>query len=430
MTFSDDERALLDGRRGRAHQKAMELLVRYAEALGAERFVDTNNVAGVPGSSTLFLKNYYQQHAGDGGYEAIYSLYDLDADEIMPVPKADAYCCHLQGGMDPENWAELGMSAEAHAHFQEDEAEVAARGIQILKTCTPYLAGNVPVKGEHCAWMESSAVVFCNSVLGARTNTEGRESTSAAMLTGKIPDWGFHRDEFRVATHRIEVEVPVESVMDWGMLGYFTGYAVEENIPVITGKIGQPNLVRHKHFGAAAASSGGVEMYHMVGITPEAATLEMAMGPRKAATAIRYGPAERRATYERLNSVGASTSVDYVMLGCPHASIEQMWEAARLLEGKKLHSGCRLWIFTSRSVKSVADLNGYTRAIQDAGGLVMTDTCSAISRAVPKGTKVVALDSAKQAHYLPAMANVEAWFGSTEDCIQAALAGRWSGECR
>ena len=75
----------------------------------------------------------------------------------------------------------------------------------MLKTCTPYLAGNMPVKGEHCAWMESSAVVFCNSVIGARTNTEGRESTSAAMLTGKIPDWGFHRDEYRHGTHLIEV---------------------------------------------------------------------------------------------------------------------------------------------------------------------------------------------------------------------------------
>src|SRR5579872_4852415 len=428
MRLTGDEQAMLDGERGAAKQKAMELLVRYAEVLGAERFVDTNNVAGVPGSSTLFLQNYYKQHFGDGSYQAIYSLYDLDSSEIVPVPKVNSYCCHLQGGMDPENWAELGMSPEAHEHFQKDEAEVAARGIQILKTCTPYLAGNVPVKGEHCAWMESSAVVFCNSVLGARTNTEGRESTSAAALTGKIPDWGLHRDESRYATHRVDVQVPVASVMDWGMLGYFTGYAVEENIPVLTGPISQPNLTRHKHFGAAAASSGGVEMYHMVGITPEAATVEAALGPRRPLVSMSYGPKERRETYERLNSVGRNPNVDYVMLGCPHASIEQMWEAARFLEGKKPHSSCRLWIFTSRSVKSVADLNGYTKTIQDAGGLVMTDTCSAISRAVPPGTKVVALDSAKQAHYLPAMVGIEAWFGTTEDCIHAALTGRWNGD--
>src|ERR1700687_5982387 len=428
MTLADDEKAMLDGAGGADRQKAMDLLVRYGEALGAERFVDTNNVAGVPGSSTLFLQNYYQKHAGAGGYEAIFSLYDLDSDVIVPVPKAQAYTCHLQGGMDPELWAEQGMSREAFQHFREDEAEVAGHGIQLLKTCTPYLAGNVPVKGEHLAWMESSAVVFGNSVIGARTNTEGRESTSAAMLTGKIPDWGFHRDDYRYGTHRIEVQAPVESVMDWGMFGYFTGYAVEENIPVITGACSQPNLVRHKHFGAAAASSGGVEMYHIVGITPEAATLEMALGPRKPVATIPYGPPERRAIYDRLNSIGRDPNVDYVMLGCPHYSIEQMWEAARLLEGKKIRSGCALWIFTSRSVKTVADMNGYTKTIQDGGGLVMTDPCSAISRGGPEGTKVVALDAAKQAHYLPAMMGIEAWFGTTEDCIRAALTGRWNGE--
>ena len=430
MILTDDEKAMLDGAAGPAKQKAMDLLVRYAEALGAERFVDTNNVAGVPGSSTLFLQNYYQQHGGTATYEDIFSRYDLDSEETVPIPKASAYCCHLQGGMDPQLWAEQGLSQKAYEHFREDEAAVAAHGVQLLKTCTPYLAGNVPVKGEHCAWMESSAVVFCNSVIGARTNTEGRESTSAAMLAGKIPDWGFHRDEYRHGTHRIEVDVPVENVFEWGMLGYFVGEAVEENIPVLTGALGQPNLIRHKHFGAAAASSGGVEMYHIVGITPEAATLEMAFGPRKPLATIRYGASERRRTYEQLNRNSGNTNVDFVMLGCPHYSIEQMGEAASLLEGRTINSGCRLWIFTSRSVKGMADLNGYTKAIQDAGGLVMTDTCSAISRAVPKGTKVVALDSAKQTHYLPAIMGIEAWFGTTEDCIRAAITGRWDGELR
>jgi len=427
--LTGDEKAMLDGAHGAAKQKAMELLVRYAEALGADRFVDTNNVAGVPGSSNSFLHDYYQQR-GNGGYEAIYSLYDLDSNVVVPVPKASAYTCHLQGGMDPQLWNIQGMKREAFEHFREDESEVAGHGVQLLKTCTPYLAGNVPVKGEHCAWMESSAVVFCNSVLGARTNTEGRESTSAAMLTKKIPDWGLHRDEFRHATHHIQVETPVESMMDWGMLGYFTGEEVQENIPVLTGAISQPNLARHKHFGAAAASSGGVEMYHITGITPEAATLEMALGTNRPKEVIRYGPAERRHTYEALNSTARDTNVDFVMLGCPHASIEQLWEAANLLEGKKLHSGCNLWIFTSRSVKAVADANGYTKTIQAAGGYVMTDTCCAIGRILPPGTKVVALDSAKQVHYLPAIMGIQGWFGDTEDCIRAALTGRWTGDLR
>jgi predicted aconitase len=428
MILADDEKALLDGAGGIAKQKAMELLVRYAEALGAERFVDTTNIAGVPGSSTLFLQKYFEEHAGDGSFEAVFSLYDLDAGEVMSVPAAKGNCCHLQGGMDLMHGIDLGMSPEAIEHQRDDEAELTRHGVQIMKTCTPYLAGNLPVMGEHCAWMESSAVVYCNSVIGARTNTEGRESTSAAMLTGKIPDWGFHRDEYRHATHLIEVETPVVSVMDWGMLGYFIGGVVEESIPVLTGAIRQADPLRHKHFGAAVASSGGVEMYHIVGVTPEAASLEIALGGRKPAVAIQYGAQERRRVYETLNANGRDTNVDYVMLGCPHASIEQFREVARLLDGKKIKT--HLWMFTSRAVKTVADMSGFTKKIEDAGGLVMTDTCSAIARAVPKGTKVVALDSAKQTHYLPAMVNVEAWFGTTEDCINAALTGRWTGELR
>ncbi len=180
----------------------------------------------------------------------------------------------------------------------------------------------------------SSAVVYCNSVLGARTNTEGRESTSAAMITGKIPDWGFHRDEFRFASHRVNVEVPIESLMDWGMLGYYVGEVVGERIPVLIGKYGQPDLIRHKHFGAAAASSGGVEMYHLVGVTPEAPTFEAAVGPNRTLETFTYGKAEQRRTYETLNSRGQDTNVDYVMLGCPHAALEQIQEICRLLEGR------------------------------------------------------------------------------------------------
>src|SRR5712691_3269332 len=253
---------MLDGQSGRATQKAMELLVRYAEALGADRFVDTRNVAGVPGSANPFLQNYYKaaSERTSREYDVIFSHFDLDSDELVEVPQALVQTCCLQGGADPEHWDTLGTKPQVFKIYQDREAFAANHGVQILKTCTPYLAGNVPAKGEHCAWMESSAVVYGNSVLGARTNTEGRESTSAAMITGKIPDWGLHRTEARLGTHRIDVEVAVESVMDWGMLGYFVGDVVQERIPVLVGKYGQPDLVRHKHFGAAAASTGGVEL--------------------------------------------------------------------------------------------------------------------------------------------------------------------------
>jgi predicted aconitase len=428
MRLNDDEKAMLDGRDGKAKQKAMELLVRYAEALGAERFVDTTNVAGVPGQSSVFLDRYYRDRPG--GRDAIFSYFDLDSEELVEVPPVATRSCHLQGGYDPEHWALLGATPEAARLSRESEAGAVEHGIEILKTCTPYLVGNVPKRGEHCAWMESSAVIYCNSVLGARTNTEGRESTSAAMLTGKIPDWGFHRDDYRHGTHRIDVEVPIESLMDWGMLGYFVGEAVQERVPVIAGISGAPDLIRYKHFGAAAASSGGVELYHIAGVTPEAPTLEAALGPNRPVATFRYGREERRRVYETLNSTGRDPSVDYVMLGCPHAALEQIAEACRLLDGRRVSDGTRLWIFTSRAVRREADAAGYTKIIRDAGGHVLTDTCSAIGRALPPGTKVVALDSAKQVHYLPAIMGIEAWFGTTEDCINAALTGRWTGELR
>jgi predicted aconitase len=425
VALSEAERAMLDGAQGPAVQKAMDLLVRYADALGAEDFVETNNVAGVPGSSPKWVKEYYAADGGD--YRAVFSRFDLDSDEVVDVPRMNAFSCHLQGGMDPELWREQGMSDEAFANFAGDEAETAAHGVQILKTCTPYLAGNVPVMGEHCAWMESSAVVFCNSVVGGRTNCEGRESTSAAMLAKRIPNWGFHRDEYRKGQHLVDVRVPVDDVFEWGMLGYFVGGAVEDTIPVIEGQISNASLIRHKHFGAAAASSGGVEMYHMVGITPEAPSREAAFGGEARGGRFVYDAAARRQVYETLNSVGDSTDVDYVMLGCPHYSIEQIAEAARLLEGRNVHANSALWIFTSRAVKETAEANGYVEAIHRAGGLLMTDTCSAISQAVPKGTRVAALDSAKQVHYLPAMMGIEGWYGTTGECIDAACTGKWQG---
>jgi len=426
VTLTSQEKAMLDGEQGAAVARAMALLVRYADALDAENFVETNNVAGVPGSASPWIKEYYAADGGD--YRAVFSRFDLDSDDVVDVPRMNAFSCHLQGGMDPELWREQGMTEAANANFRYDEQQVAEHGIQLLKTCTPYIAGNVPVMGEHCAWMESSAVVFCNSVIGGRTNCEGRESTSAAMLAKRIPNWGFHRDEFRRGQHAIDVQVPVEDVFDWGLLGYFTGAAVEDTIPVLSGGIARASLTRHKHFGAAAASSGGVEMYHMVGITPEARNLEMAFGGPARGERFVYDAAARRRTWETLNSVGQSTAVDFVMLGCPHYSIEQIAEVAHMIEGRRVHANSALWIFTGRAVKTMADAGGHTATLNAAGARLMTDTCSAISQAIPPGTRVAAFDSAKQTHYLPAMMGIEGWFGTTAECIDAACSGVWRGD--
>jgi predicted aconitase len=422
MRLTDAEQAMLDGKHGKAKQKAMDLLVRYGEALNAERLVDVKNVAGTWNAGSPAMKPFAEK-----GMDAVFSKFNLDSDEVVETPQAEVYTCQLIHGIDTQNGHVTGVPEEAINRQKQAESYFGRRGVAMFNTCTPYQVGNVPVRGEHCAWMESSAVVYCNSVLGARTNTEGRESTGAASITGKIPYWGFHMEENRLGTHLVDVEVDVDDMMDWGLFGYAVGEVVQEDIPVLAGIRHTPSMIKLKHFGAAAASSGGVEMYHILGVTPEAETVEQAFGKRRPAERIKYGRAERKLAYENLNSSAKDTAVDFVMLGCPHNSIEQVWTAARLLDGKTLSSNTQLWIFTPRALRDTAELNGYGDIIRKAGAHLMSDTCPAIGRVMPKGTKVVATDSAKQAHYLPAIMKCQTWFGTVEECVNAALTGRWRG---
>jgi predicted aconitase len=424
MFLTDEEKSMHAGDEGDAVAAAMDLLIRYGEALGAERLCETRNVAGTmtqpsPAKAKLFE---------EGGWAKSYAVINLDCDDDIEIPRMKVPTCQLQHGFG-EEISKLSAYPTKNIELQGDaESFFSERGVNVLATCTPYQVGNLPVRGEHCAWMESSAVVYCNSVLGARTNCEGAASTGAASLTGKIPYWGNHVPENRYANRLVRAETPIQSMQDWGMLGYFVGEAVQEERPAVVGSLGQPIIDELKHFGAATATSGGVEIYHIPGLTPEAPTLEAAFGGGRIPEAITYGPAERRRVYEELNSQGTSDDVDFILLGCPHASLTQLADIARLLDGKKLSSGTELWIMTPRALRSVADRNGYTEVIEKAGGHLLTDSCPAMSRTAPAGTRVFATDSAKQAHYLPAILGIEAWFGTLDECIAAAVTGRWRGE--
>jgi predicted aconitase len=432
MKLADDEQAMLDGAQGEAVQAAMDLLVRYGEVLGAERLVDTDNVCGANlfGSRHLSVCGLTGPDAGFSPNDRGFSEHSLDAPRPLAIPPVRAQSYQLIGPMDTENWEVQGLAPEERDRILESERYSAEHGIHLMNTCTPYQVGNVPVKGEHCAWMESSAVVYVNSVLGARTNVEGRESTGAAMLTGKIPYWGFHLPENRYGSDLVEVTVPVESNRDWGLLGYWVGEQVQERIPVLDGIGITPDLVRLKHFGAAAASSGGVEMYHVPGVTAEARTVEEALAGRRPAATFRYGEPERREAYEQLNGTASDTGVDLVMIGCPHATLGQIRDVVRLLEGRRVHPDSALWVFTPRALRRVAEQNGYAQALADAGALLMSDTCPAIGQFLPPGTRVIATDSAKQAHYLPAIMKVQGWFGSLAECVDAAVTGTWKGALR
>ena len=210
MRLTDHEKAMLDGSHGAAKARAMDLLLRYGQALGAERLVETNNVAGAFNASTPSVRALAAR-----GFDAVYSELNLDSNDVVEVPRMAVNTCQLITGIDNAKWRIQGIPDDLAEQQKRGEAFFGRRGINMHATCTPYQVGNVPVLGEHCAWMESSAVVYCNSVLGARTNTEGKESTGAAALTGRIPYWGFHLDINRRGTHLVEVAIPVEDIMDW-----------------------------------------------------------------------------------------------------------------------------------------------------------------------------------------------------------------------
>ena len=421
MHLTDDEKRMASGDEGNAVARAMDLLIRYGEALGAERLLPVTNVAGTWSSTTPFVQADLDR---PDDFDAIFSRFNLDSDETVDTPRAVVSTCQLIHGIDTRHGVKQGFTEDQIALQKASEKYFGERGVQWSSTCTPYQVGNVPVKGEHLAWMESSAVVYANSVLGARTNVEGRESTGAASITGRIPDFGLHRDENRHARHLIDVDAPPDTMRDWGLLGYWIGGAVMEESPVLSGIDETPRPMWLKHFGAAAASSGGVELYHIPGVTAEARSVEDALGPHRP-DRHRYGAAERRAALDRLNGRNARSDVDFVMLGCPHNSAEQMWRIAELVDGRRLADGVRLWVHTPRQIRHLCDESGVTATIERTGALVISDSCPAINRMLPDGCEIVATDSVKQAHYLPAITGRPTWFGSLEDCIEAALTGRF-----
>lgn len=422
MFLQDDEKAMLDGKMGPAPQKAMDLLCRYAKALGAERFVDVHNVlGGYMGASVPLLKKY-------GSFDALISQFCLDSDETVPMCQVRVPTCQNSTHMEADYYKLTGKTDEEYEVYKQNERFIMDMGLQWMATCTPYLLGNTPLKGEHVAWMESSAVVYINSVLGARTNCEGKESTTAAMLTGKIPYWGYHITENRRGTHLVEIACDVKDNMDWGLLGYYIGKTVLDKVPVVTGVKEFPHRDFLKHFGAASAASGGVELYHIPGITAESNTVQEAFGGNTPAERIVFDQAAKREAYDRLNFLANDRHVDFVILGCPNYSYEELWTLSKKLQGKRIKSDVQLWIFVPQAFKAMAERNGILQTIEASGALVMRDSCPFLGKFIPKGARVMATDSAKQAHYFPNQFKMPTWYGSMDDCVNAALTGVWEGE--
>ncbi|MDI6725690.1 MAG: aconitase X catalytic domain-containing protein [Smithellaceae bacterium] len=426
VMLTPDEQEMLEGRQGSARQKAMELLVKYADGLGAKQFVDTNNVTIIAGSIpdiTIVEKIVPSLDADE-----IASKFLLDSDETVVLDKVKAFTTTNATFRD-QRYPELQRGGKPHCDLLQKMADYLKRvGVIHMATCTPYQAGNIPMKEEHCAWTESSAVAFCNSVLGGRTNIEGLHSSFASAVTGKTPLWGMHLAENRFGQIIVDVEIEMELIRDWYLLGYYVASQVGLDIPIYNRINRVPDLTRLMALCAAGIASGSIVKFHIAGITPEAPTLEAASGNRKIAKTLKFGWKERRIAYERLNH-SASDEVDVVILGCPHAGLDRVRAIAGMLEGKKIHKNTRLYVTTCHPIKNTADKQGYTDIIAKAGGSVWEDSCGLVLVADP--STVFACDSAKMANYLPGeTGSKNTWFGTTEECIEAALTGKWRGELK
>jgi len=406
MKLTDKQKKMLEGEEGPIIAMAMNYLVKYGEAMSAEELIPVENV------HTVFTIPM----AGDA--EQVVDTLKMFGQLRVKAPTTT----HV-GFIDFKKWREFGIAEERY-ELQASLIPIAAKaGIQLTWTCAPEIIGNAPLRGQTCAWMESAAITYANGILGARTNREGAESTVPAAFTGFIPRFGNHITENRRGTVLIDVvDADLENISDWGTLGYFGGDIAGLGVPVFRG-CGVPTLEEAKELCAALATEGGVGMFHIAGVTPEASTEEAAFQGGQPKSRHKFTNKEKEAVYERLTTC-PTPDIDIVMIGCPHATLTEIVEVAHLLEGKKVSENTQLWIATTDSIRSYAEKMGYDKMIADAGGKIMADTCPCISQIEMARNKNYMTNSVKQAYYAPGQLGAQVHFANTKDCIDAAIKGR------
>lgn len=388
MQLNDSERAILDGESGDGARKAMELVVALARVYGAENLVDITS-AHLSGASYKTI--------GDGG------LLYLE-DMVAGGAKVSVKSTLNPIGMDRERWSEMHISKE----FAEKQLRIVElygkMGIETTCSCTPYLGANVPNVGDHIAWAESSALSMANSYFGARTNREGGPGALAAAIIGKTANYGYHLDENRRPTVIVEADIG-DTLFEHSLLGQAVGSRIGAGVPYFKGI--KPNVEEAKSMAAAMAASGAVAMWHVEGVTPEAAGCDLT-----GLETLRIGPAEIKEAKEKLNT---ADDVELIAMGCPHLSVREMSEIAKLLKGKKKKKDVEVWFCTSEAVRAACPKEV---EIMENFGPVLADTCMVV--APIEGTfSRTATNSCKAGNYLPTLCSQKVICGDMADLLRA-----------
>jgi predicted aconitase len=410
VRLSDADRAMLAGAEGPGPQLAMRIVVEMARLAGAAELID---VASAHIDGCLF-----HGYAGlDFAERLVRGGAAVQVPTTLNVSSLDLLHPDRYRG-DPETARAARRLMDAYV----------AMGCRETWTCAPYQLPQRPAFGEHVAWAESNAIVFVNSVVGARTGRYGDFIDICAAITGRVPLAGLHLTEHR----RGQVVFDVRGLPDrllgedalYPLLGHVVGAESGSLVPVVDGLPPGVGEDRLKAVGAAAASSGAVALVHVVGSTPEAPTLADALHGRDPLRRVELTPATIRAARDALTTGRARGRLAGVNVGTPHFSVEEFGELLALLAGRRVHPAVEFYANTGRHTLAAIEERGWLAALEAAGVRLVVDTCTYVTPILRDTAGVVMTSSAKWAWYAPGNLGVRVAFGSLRECVDSAVEGR------
>ena len=413
IVLSERDRAILAGEHGKAAQVAMQLVLRMAELQGARELLDVTQ-AHIDGCI----------YTGPACLRFAQQLLDWDAKVCVPTTLNSI-------SVDQRQWRALGIDPAFGEPASALGEVYMAMGAALSYTCAPYLLDIAPKAGEQIVWAESNAVVYANSVLGARTLKYPDYLDICIALTGRAPRSGSHLDEGRHASLLIEVEAPQQADDSfWPLLGYHVGLLAGSDIPLLCGlERSAADSDALKAFGAAFATTSAAPMFHIAGITPEAPDVASALGGKAPSKHLRVSIADLLGSWWELNSA-ESTRVELVALGNPHFSAGELAVLAQLCEGRSFHRVTALVVTCGRAIHQQAAQAGHVATLERFGVRLVTDTCWCMlgEPVVPPGSRTLMTNSGKYAHYAPGLVGRQVHFGNLAACVEAACTGHNQGQ--
>ena len=410
IELTEHDRALLAGSYGKAAQVAMQIVLRMAQIQGATQLVDITQ-AHIDGCI----------YTGPASLRFAQQLVAWGAKVRVPTTLNSI-------SVDQRRWRELGIDPALGVPASALGDAYMAMGAQLSFTCAPYLLDSAPKAGEQIVWAESNAVVYANSVLGARTLKYPDYLDICIALTGRAPLIGCHLEDQRKA--RLQIELPTLGNLDdafYPLLGYHIGALAGSRIPLILGlKQQHPDLDNLKAFGAAFATTSAAPLFHIAGVTPEA--LDPAQVTDGPLPVIKVSLEDLLLSWHELNSA-RDPQVDVVSLGNPHFSLSEFAHLARLCQGRKRHPDVVLAITCGRAVLEQARAAGHVGVLEAFGAVIVSDTCWCMlgELVIPPAARNLMTNSGKYAHYAPGLVGRKVHFASLAECVAAACSATASG---